>query len=135
MCAQNYSEAKAEAAACIQVLGGRKLDLPLYYDIEDPTSLQINSQAALTNMAVVFCNTLRGKGYKVGTYSSGSIYAKNRKLNTDLLRQKGYSIWDAEWASSNTIVCDIWQYADDGRVSGIDGYVDMDLIYNLYIAD
>ena len=135
MCAQNYSEAKAEAAACIQVLGGRKLDLPLYYDIEDPDSLQNNSQAALTNMAVVFCDTLRGRGYKVGTYSSGSIYAHNNKLNTDLLRQKGYSIWDAEWASSNTIVCDIWQYADDGRVSGIDGYVDMDLIYNLYIAD
>lgn len=135
MCAQNYSEAKAEAAACIQVLGGRKLDLPLYYDIEDPTSLQNNTQAALTNMAVVFCDTLRGKGYKVGTYTSGSIYAHNYKLNTDLLRQRGYSIWDAEWASSNSIVCDVWQYSDGGHVSGIDGYVDMDLIYNLYIAD
>ena len=52
-----------------------------------------------------------------------------------MLRKKGYSIWNAEWASSNTVACDIWQYADDGSVSGIDGNVDMDLIYNLYIED
>ena len=86
-------------------------------------------------MAVVFCDTLKAKGYKVGTYASGSVYARNYKLNTDLLIKKGYSIWNAEWASSNTVTCDIWQYADDGSVSGIDGNVDMDLIYNLYIED
>ncbi len=135
MCAQNYSEAKAEAAACVKVLGGRKLDLPIYYDIEDPTSLKNNSQAALTNMAVVFCDTLKANGYKVGTYASGSVYAHNYKLNTDLFRSRGYSIWDAEWSSANTVVCDVWQYSDNGNVNGIDGYVDMDLIYNLYIAD
>ena len=135
MCAGNYSESVKEAEACIKVLGGRKLDLPVYYDVEEPSSLSNNSQAALTNMSIAFCDALKKQGYKVGTYSSGSVYARNYKLNTDLFRQKGYSIWDAEWASSNTIVCDIWQYADNGRVSGIDGNVDMDLIYNLYIAD
>lgn len=135
MCAQNYSESKAEAAACIKVLGNRKLDLPIYYDIEDPTALKNNTQAALTNMAVVFCDTLRASGYKVGTYSSGGIYAHNYKLNTDLLRQKGYSIWNAEWASSNTVTCDVWQNSDNGIISGISGYVDTDWIYNLYIAD
>ena len=135
MCANNYNESKAEAQACLKVLGGRKLDLPFYYDIEEPYSLSNNTQTELTNMAVVFCDTLKAKGYKVGTYASGSVYARNYKLNTDLLRKKGYSIWNAEWASSNTVACDIWQYADDGSVSGIDGNVDMDLIYNLYIED
>lgn len=135
MCANNYSESVKEAEACIRVLGNRKLDLPVYYDIEEPGSLNSNTQAALTNMAVAFCEALKNKGYKVGTYASGSVYAKNYKLNTDLLRQKGYSIWDAEWASKNTVTCDIWQYSDTGRVSGIDGNVDMDLIYNLYLED
>jgi GH25 family lysozyme M1 (1,4-beta-N-acetylmuramidase) len=135
MCARNVNEAKQEAEACIKVLGGRKLDLPVYYDVEEPDVLSNRSQAELTNMSVAFCDALSAKGYKVGIYSSGSVYARNNKLNTDLLRKKGYSIWDAEWASSNTIVCDVWQYADNGNVSGISGYVDMDLIFNLYIED
>ena len=86
-------------------------------------------------MSVAFCDALKAKGYKVGIYSSGSVFAHNNKLNTDLFRQKGYSIWDAEWASSNTVACDVWQYSDNGSVSGIDGNVDMNLIYNLYIED
>ena len=133
MCAENLSEAKAEAQACIKVLGGRKLDLPFYYDVEDPYSLKINSQATLTNMSVAFCDALKAKGYKAGIYASGSVFAHNNKLNTDLFRQKGYSIWDAEWASSNSVACDVWQYSDNGYVGGINGNVDMNYIYNLYI--
>ena len=135
MCAENYNQAVEESKACIKVLGGRKLDLPMYYDVEDPYSLKINTQAALTNMSVAFCRALSAQGYKVGTYASGSVYARNSKLNTDLFRQNGYSIWDAEWASSNSIACDVWQYSDNGNVSGIDGNVDMNLIYNLNIED
>ena len=131
--AENLSEAKAEAQACIKVLGGRKLDLPFYYDVEDPYSLKINSQATLTNMSVAFCDALKAKGYKAGIYASGSVFAHNNKLNTDLFRQKGYSIWDAEWASSNSVACDVWQYSDNGYVGGINGNVDMNYIYNLYI--
>ena len=135
MCAENYSQAVAEAQACIKVLGGRKLDLPIYYDVEDPYSLKINSQAALTNMSVAFCEALKAKGYKVGTYASASVYAHNYKLNTDLFRQKGYSVWNAQWASSYSVACDVWQYSDNGYVGGIDGNVDMNYIYNLYIED
>lgn len=135
MRAQNVNEAKKEAESCINVLGGRHLDLPIYYDIEDENALANDSQATLTNMAITFCEALKAKGYKVGVYASGSVFAHNNKLNTDLLRQKGYSIWNAEWASSNTVVCDVWQYTDNGSVGGYDGAVDMSLIYNLYIAD
>ncbi len=135
MCAQSVNEAKKEAEACIKVLGGRELDLPVYYDVEEPDVLYSHSQTELTNMSVTFCEALKAKGYKVGTYASGSVYARNYKLNTDLFRQKGYSIWDAEWASSNSVACDIWQYSENGYVSGISGNVDMDLIFNLYIED
>lgn len=135
MNATNVAESQKEAETCIKTLGGRKLDLPIYYDIEEPLTLQYASQALLTNMAITFCDALKANGYKVGTYASGSVYSKNYKLNYDLLKQKGYSIWNAEWASSNTIICDVWQYSDSGSVSGISGNVDMDLIYNLYVLD
>ena len=66
-------------------------------------------------------------GYRGGMYSSPSWFTDF--LDYDLLRSK-YSIWLAHWASVHSRACDIWQYGEDGRIDGIDGDVDVDIIEN-----
>lgn len=134
MCAGTASGVQKEAAACLSALKGKTLDLPVYYDIEETYLIYGLSQSTLTDLAFTFGGKIKAAGYKPGVYASGSVYAKNYKLNYDKLVKENYSIWDAEWASSNTVKCDIWQYSETGRVNGITENVDMDIIYNLNIV-
>ena len=125
--AYSVSEAEKEAKACISVLSGKSFDLPVYYDMEESGQMALG-MTALTNIACRFLDTLKAKGYRVGVYSSPSWFSQF--LNYDLLTSK-YSIWLAQWGSSSYAYdCDIWQYADDGSVPGIDGNVDMNRVIN-----
>lgn len=126
---ESADEAFEEAKACLYCLGGRKLDLPVYYDLEYDPAMYRMSQYEYTQMALNFCYAIERAGYRPGVYSSVSVYQS--KLNHALLMREGVSIWNAHWASRCTIKCDIWQYSENGSVSGIYGDVDMNLIYNL----
>ena len=53
-------------------------------------------------------------------------------LNYDLLKSKGYKIWLAHYGVDKPgLECDIWQYTDQGKVSGITtNTTDLDIMYN-----
>jgi GH25 family lysozyme M1 (1,4-beta-N-acetylmuramidase) len=83
-------------------------------------------------MAVNFCEKIKAAGYKPGVYASASVFDSSLKL--DVVKQ--YSIWNAEWNSTYSVDCDVWQYSDCGTVMGItENVVDMNYIFNLNIAD
>ncbi len=130
--AMTPNEAFAEAQACLYCLNGKQLDMPLYYDLEYAPAMNSLSSSQYTQMAINFCDTVKKSGYKSGVYASASVYSF--PLNYDTLKSKGYSIWNAEWNSYYTVNCDIWQYSENGIVSGISTNVDMNYIYNLNIA-
>ena len=124
--AEGISDAVNEANACLACLNGRKLDLPVYFDMEEPWQ-QSFGKATLTAMAEKFCDTIKKHGYRAGVYANA--YWFSQCLNYSTLYNK-YSIWLAQWASYHTIKCDIWQYSETGNVNGASGNVDMNIIEN-----
>lgn len=122
--AEGVSDAANEANACLACLNGRKLDLPVYFDMEEPWQ-QSFGKSTLTAMAEKFCDTIKKHGYRAGVYANA--YWFTQCLNYSTLYNK-YSIWLAQWANSHSFKCDIWQYSETGSVNGVSGNVDMNII-------
>ena len=126
------SDAYREANACLYCLNGKRLDMPVYYDLEYQPAMSM-SNSNYTQMALNFCSTIKKAGYKSGVYSSASVYGY--LLNRQTLINNGVSIWNAQWSSYCSVPCDIWQYSEKGQVNGISASVDMNYIHNLNIVD
>lgn len=122
----SVAEAKQEAKVCLACIKGKTLELPVYYDLEESGQTRLG-MSALTNIAIAFCDAIKASGYRAGVYSN--LDWLNNYLDYEKLRNK-YSIWLAQWSSSPSKSCDIWQNADNGRISGISGNVDTDVIIN-----
>ena len=126
------SDAYREANACLYCLNGKRLDMPVYYDLEYQPAMSM-SNSNYTQMALNFCSTIKKAGYKSGVYSSASVYGY--LLNRQTLINNGVSIWNAQWSSYCSVPCDIWQYSEKGQVNGISASVDMNYIHNLIVVD
>lgn len=124
--AYSVAEAKQEAKVCLACIKGKTLELPVYYDLEESGQTRLG-MSALTNIAIAFCDAIKSGGYRAGVYSN--LNWLNNHLDYEKLRSK-YSIWLAQWSSNPSKSCDIWQNADNGRISGINGNVDTDVIIN-----
>lgn len=129
--ADSVDDAEQEARACLSVLGGRHLDLPVYFDMEESWQTSMG-RGTLTAMAKRFCDTIEAGGYRAGVYSNLNWFGNY--LNYDALRAR-YSIWLAQWSGSYSLDCDIWQNGDSGHISGISGGCDTDVIINSAIID
>nr|WP_294371217.1 GH25 family lysozyme [uncultured Ruminococcus sp.] len=124
--AYSVAEAKQEANVCLACIKDKTLELPVYYDIEESGQTRLG-MSALTNIAIAFCDAIKSGGYRAGVYSN--LNWLNNYLDYERLRSK-YSIWLAQWSSAPSKSCDIWQNADNGRINGISGNVDTDVIIN-----
>lgn len=124
--AYSVAEAKQEAKVCLACIKGKTLELPVYYDLEESGQTRLG-MSALTNIAIAFCDAIKLGGYRAGVYSN--LNWLNNHLDYERLRSK-YSIWLAQWSSKPSKSCDIWQNADNGRINGINGNVDTDVIIN-----
>lgn len=109
-------------------LENKKLDLPIYLDMEDK-DIQEESKASLTEQCNEFAKYLKSKGYEAGVYANVN-WLKN-ELNPDDF-DKDISVWVAQYYKECQYKgdYDIWQYASDGNVSGISGNCDMNYLYN-----
>lgn len=100
--------------------------IPCYIDIEEPAVVNGGNVNTL-RMIQVFAEAIRSAGYKAGVYSSTSWW--NSYMTDDWYNT--IDKWCADWSSH----CDLtrpytmWQYADNGIVSGISGKVDMNYAY------
>ena len=120
--ADSESDVKKEYEAVINWLGGRVLDLPVYYDVEDKKMSGL-SKKVLSNYIKTFCVKIEKAGYWAGIYASKN-WLEN-KLNMTTL--KDYTVWVAQWSSNPTYQGSygMWQYTSDGSIKGISGRVDM----------
>ena len=131
----NEQEAIQEANYVISCLKGAKLDLPIFFDIEQSGEYPYGradrlSKTMRTKTVNAFCNVIANEGYRTGIYSSQS-FLRNHIANETLLP---HCIWLASYTSYNRLPSygahyDIWQYTDGGTVNGIRGKVDMNVIY------
>ena len=131
--AVNEREAVEEAEFTIKKLKGYDVTLPVAIDTEYLDGGRHNNlnRAQRTNVIKAFCDTIKNAGYTPMYYCSSS-YLANDLESTKL---SSYRLWLAQWSSKKPIgKYDIWQYSSSGRVSGINGEVDMNYLYEDYNA-
>lgn len=127
--AKNVAEARAEAEAVLDVLKGKALQLPVYYDLEDDSQTLL-AKEQIEEIALAFLSTVSSAGFPVGIYCNKYWYLN--KLSDKL---KSYDLWIATIPSKDTgeiveslrpAYAKMWQYSWKGKVDGIAGDVDMD---------
>lgn len=137
--AMTVQEAEKEADDVIAVLRGKKLDFPVYYDVEEgaQTALPKNSMALIIK---AFLNKIAAAGFKVGVYCNVNWYMNI--LDRSLLPNYDYWLAAYPYADDGTVKESLnpnagmgWQYSCKGNVPGISGDVDLDLFYKDYTED
>lgn len=127
--ANSVEQAGEEAKFCLEILGGRELQYPIAYDIEDD-SLRIYNKQTKTDMCKYFCEEVRAAGYIPMIYCS--LYFLRNELYADQIAN--YDLWLAEWGEKGepSVPCAIWQSTDSWYVDGIRGKVDLDHAFKSY---
>ena len=129
------AQAIDEAEAVIEVLNGRGLDFPVFYDLEWPNQRKLGKQA-IENITIAFLTRIKKAGYKVGIYCNLDWY---NNVLSDILKK--YDCWIARYpANDNGSVQERlrpsvgvgWQYSSKGKVPGINENVDMNVFYKDY---
>ena len=122
-------EAADEALFALELLNGRALDLPVYYDWE-PVSADDSRTAAydgryLTAGAAAFCNIIERGGYTSGVY----LNRQQGYYRYDLRSLAGRSLWVADYADYPDFyyAYDVWQYEHQARLDGVGEIVDLNL--------
>ncbi|MBP8967777.1 MAG: glycoside hydrolase family 25 protein [Lachnospiraceae bacterium] len=127
--AVNEAEAVEEASAVMEMCEGYDLDLPIYLDVEGSNGGRGDQIDVETRTLVceAFCRTLENAGV------SGGVYACRYWLNNniDASRLDRFNVWLAEYRSTPLYggYYSMWQYTSKGRIDGIEGNVDFDILY------
>lgn len=136
--ATTVAQAEKEAEDTLKVLNGRKLDYPLFYDLEWSTQRSLGS-VMIEKITLAFLNKVKKAGYKVGIYCNVDWY--NNVLTSKL---KAYDMWLSRYPYNDTGVIQErlrpsvgigWQYSSKGNVPGIPGNVDMNVFYKDYTKE
>ncbi len=134
--ATTVAAAKAEAAAVLDAIDGYDMLCGVWYDAEDASQRAL-PRATLTAIVKAFCEAVTAGGYPVGIYCNQDWY--DNVLDTDALGK--YPFWVARYGKNDgkmhtkpRVDGDLWgwQYTSRGRVSGISGNVDLDVMYAAY---
>lgn len=120
------AQSRSEAAHALRLIRDYRLSYPVYLDLE---------QAGTENHAVagarIFGNLIENAGYFAGVYANEYWFTT---VIGNALDQ--YTKWCAKYSTIRpNIECDIWQYSDTGRVSGINGNVDLNICYRDFPAE
>lgn len=135
--AVNVSEIQYEAKKVIEVLNGRKLDYPVFLDIEDKCQENL-SKHLMMQMINAFREIIIKAGYQFGIYCGYSWY--QYQLPEDA---KKYDCWLAAYPSQDDGTMQIrlkpaagigWQYSSKAKIPGIAGTVDRNVFYKDYTA-
>lgn len=123
--AVNTAEVDKEIAVMMEALKGKKIEYPVYYDVEENRNHGTLSKGQLTEVAKDWCRKVEGKGYYTGIYTS--LNWTNVKLD---MTQLPFTLWLAQWhVSKPAKACDMWQYTSDGKLNGYSGRLDMNTGY------
>ena len=131
--ATNVTQALQEADSVIRILNGRSLDLPVAFDIEDPSQAGL-SATTITAITTAFCNKIRAAGYTPMVYSMASWFG----TKLDITKLADYKIWVASRGVSQPpsigIPISMWQYSSSVSVPGANtsgGVCDVNYAYGL----
>ena len=123
--ANSVEKAKQEIEYTLNLIKDYNIELGIAYDWENFTNFNTFniSLHTLNKMANTFLEEAKNNNYKPILYSS-KYYLEN-------IWDKNYPIWVAQYADNNTYEGEyiMWQQCSDGKIDGINGYVDIDIMY------
>lgn len=130
-CADTVDEGQAEAEFMLNILKGKRFEMPIYWDTEDQYHQAKVSPKQLTDTGIAFLNRLEKEGYYVGIYGSAS-WLKNR-LEMERLNQ--YDVWVAHYGVSRPRYSGdygMWQFTSSYYMDGYNKKLDANLVYKDY---
>ena len=123
--ANSSKDASNEAKWIMKQIKNYKVDLEVVYDWENWGNFQDYDLSfyGLKDSYKTFNKTLKEKGYK------GMLYGSKSYLET--IWDNPAEVWVAHYTEQTTYMgkINVWQLTDDGKVDGINGYVDLDIRY------
>lgn len=124
--ASSSEKAKEEANWVLEQIKDYKVTLPIAYDWENWSTFNDYhlSFFGLTSMADTFLDTIHNAGYE------GLLYSSKNYLERLWMPSK-YETWLAHYVDKTTYqgTYRLWQHCNDGKVDGIKGAVDIDVLY------
>lgn len=126
--AMDVESAASEADHVLRLLQGYELSFPIYYDLEEEKQGRLPSET-LGEMARVFCDKVQAAGYEVGIYANTNWWTNI--LTDSAFENPTWYKWVAQYNTHCTYTgtYTMWQYSAEGKVSGIEGNVDMNYWY------
>ena len=124
-----------------KLLDGKKFEYPIYLDIEKDSLGAELGRELITEMSVAFIEDLQADGYFAALYTNNN-WLKNY-YDKELVTGK-YDIWYARYISTEKLdsplwnlelygaVMGMWQYTDEGVISGISHPFDLNIVYKDY---
>lgn len=124
--ADSKKEARKQAEWVIKQIKDYDITLPIAFDFESFSSFNnMNlSLYQLNEVAESYFSTLEDKGYDTMLYGSKNYLNAIWKYNTN-------KVWLAHYTDQTDYDKDymMWQLCQDGVIDGINGYVDIDILY------
>lgn len=123
-------EAVREAKFVIDNIKNRKITMPVAFDMEPVTGDDRINQLSVTDktkVADAFLKVIKKAGYEPMIYGNG-WWIDN---NYDLGYLSDYGLWLASYgqAANYRYKYKMWQYADWGRINGIENNVDLNVYF------
>lgn len=133
--AMTIAEIQNEARKVVSVLNGRKLQFPVWLDLEHNKQRSLGSES-IHKMADAFREIVEAAGYKFGIYCNVDWY-----MNVICSHLRKHDFWIARYpAADNGILQERlrpdfgvgWQYSSKAKIPGINGTVDRNIFYKDY---
>lgn len=127
--AETVADAKKEAQFFIKTISPYQITYPVVLDVEEQSQANLG-KSKITQIVKAFLDEVKAAGYYAMLYSNKTWLTQY----LDMSQLSDYEVWLAQWNTVPTYKGDfgIWQYSCKGIVSGIDGYVDLNLSYKNY---
>ena len=121
--AKSKVEAEKEAEVFLKTIEGKQFEMPVYYDVEEYDIFKLGKKA-VSEIITAFCEKVEKAGYFTGFYSNPNFL---HNVVNDVVKSR-FTLWLAHW-NANKPYCDcgIWQKSAKGKISGINGNVDIDI--------
>ena len=130
--AMTIAEIQSEAKKVVSVLNGRKLQYPVWLDLEHNNQCVLGAES-IHKMADAFREIVEAAGYKFGIYCNVDWY-----MNVICSHLKKYDFWIARYPANDDgwlqerLRPDFgvgWQYSSKAKIPGISGTVDRNVFY------
>ena len=128
--ALNLEEVEEEVAFLLERIEGHEITMPVVYDweyVSDEARTANMDARTLTDCSKYFCQLVEEAGYQPMVY-----FNRHQAANLLYLEElTDYPFWLAAYTDRMAFPykVDMWQYTDSGRVPGIEGYVDVDVLF------